>query len=207
MCGSFVAPSDVKEILKKYNILKRGAITNNIGEVKFPSMLVPVIIYDEKCYENKLLEMKWGWLFKEKKFLLINARSENLFKKNLYKDVIINKRCIIPANAFFEWDDKKNKYTIRVKRSKIISLAALYKTFINDKKELIDGVVILTKEADNQLKTIHHRMPLILNEEQVSKWLNYKFIEKKDMDNFFLNDVLHYDIDCKKRVQQISFLD
>lgn len=207
MCGSFVAPSDVKEILKKYNILKRGAIINNIGEVKFPSMLVPVIIYDEKYGENKLLEMKWGWLFKEKKFLLINARTESLFKNSLYKDVINHKRCIIPANAFFEWDDKKNKYTIRVKGSKIISLAALYKTFINDKKELIDGVVILTKEADNQLKTIHHRMPLILNEEHESKWLNYKFIEKKDMDNFFLNDVLHYATDCKKRIQQISFLD
>lgn len=188
MCGRFLVPENLEEFLIKNSIRKEGAITDDKGRVKYPSMLVPVIVYDDRKKDKKLMYMKWGWLFSGTKKLLINARNESIFKKGIYKDCVKSKRCVIPAEVFYEWDDKKNKYTISVKDSPVMALAGLYKTFIDDKKNLYDAIVIITQDSNEELSTIHQRMPLILQDDDIETWLHYDILSDEEFNKRFVKD-------------------
>ncbi|NTW72021.1 MAG: SOS response-associated peptidase [Eubacteriaceae bacterium] len=209
MCGRFLVPENLEEFLIKNSIRKEGAITDDKGRVKYPSMLVPVIVYDDRKKDKKLMVMKWGWLFSGTKKILINARNESIFKKGIYKDSVKNKRCVIPAEVFYEWDDKKNKYTIGVKDSPVIALAGLYKTFIDDKKNLYDAIVIVTQDSNEELSTIHQRMPLILQDDDIETWLHYDILSDEEFNKRFVKDkAFSFDIIGEQRESEqlkISF--
>lgn len=203
MCGRFIAPDNISLMLKKYNIMKKGVMINPGGKTFLPSMLVPVVIYDESAEQNRIMEMKWGWMFKGRSQLLINARSESLFNNKIYHNLINKNRCIIPANAFYEWDVEKNKFIIKVKGSKIISLAGLYNVFLDNSP--IESVVIITKEADEQLKTIHQRMPLILDDEGQRQWLSYRIFNKENFEDIFLGNIFKLEVSQEDKYRQVNF--
>lgn len=134
------------------------------GEI-FPSDTV--CVYLQKEGKITLQNMKWGFSSLSKN-LIINAKSETLKERVMFKNILGN-RCVILANAFFEWsqDAFHQKYIFR-RKNEPIYLAGLYKE---------GHFVIITKEASGVMKDIHSRMPLILEEKDVKNYLRN--------DNFF----------------------
>ena len=128
------------------------------GEV-FPSDTV--CVYLQKEGKITLQNMKWGFSSLSKN-LIINAKSETLKERVMFKNILGN-RCVILANAFFEWsqDASHQKYIFRRKNGPIY-LAGLYKE---------DPFVIITKEASGVMKDMHSRMPLILEAKDVKNYL------------------------------------
>lgn len=111
-------------------------------------------------------DMAWGFPGFEKQKLLINARSETVMEKAAFKSSFQERRCIIPATGYYEWDKSKNKVQFEREDRNIIYMAGIWKPF--EEKERF---VILTTAANESVSPVHDRMPLILEENEWEKWI------------------------------------
>ena len=169
MCGRYVIS---KPISKTIDLVKTNIKVENTDNFNaHPSQKLPVI----KSYTNgKALELcEWGlvpsWSKKLNKFSpLINARKETLTEKVTFKSLIQNSRCIVPADGYYEWkreDKNKIPYYFTKEDNEIMFFAAIHQ---NNK------FCIITREATEKIKNIHHREPLIINQSQINNFLNIK---------------------------------
>ncbi len=94
--------------------------------------------------------------------LLINAKSETVHEKKMFRDHFFSTRCIILATGFFEWDTQKQPYYFFSSISPILGLAGFYR----------NEALILTKNADKIVSPIHSRMPVIIHPDYLEKWLD-----------------------------------
>jgi len=135
-----------------------------LGEI-FPCDNVLCLIIEDN--QLKMTVKKWGI---EKESLLINARLETINSKPTFKNL---KRCVVIANAFYEWNDK-TKFFIKT-NDNYIYLACLY--------DSLNDLVIITKEADETMNLIHDRMPIIMNKQEMLDYLGLKDINvsKKEL--------------------------
>ena len=169
MCGRYVIS---KPISKTIDLVKTNIKVENTDNFNaHPSQKLPVI----KSYTNgKALELcEWGlvpsWSKKLNKFSpLINARKETLTEKVTFKSLIQTSRCIVPADGYYEWkreDKNKIPYYFTKEDNEIMFFAAIHQ---NNK------FCIITREATEKIKNIHHREPLIINQSQINNFLNVK---------------------------------
>lgn len=110
--------------------------------------------------------MKWGYPGIQKTGVLINARAESVLEKRIFSDGIRHNRAIIPVKYFYEWNQQKEKNTFERPDGQILYLAGFFDIIDNEER-----FVILTTEANESMRHIHHRMPLILEPEQITDWL------------------------------------
>lgn len=147
----------------------------NTGEI-FPTNIVPVF---KEEHDNKVVSiMKWGFPKWDNKGVIINARMETIFDKQLFREAMLKRRCIVPSTGFYEWKDvgqsKKEKYLFVREETPMLYMAGIYNVY-----EKIESFVILTTKASHTMKGIHNRMPVILNEEEFIMWLtNVDFAQK-----------------------------
>jgi putative SOS response-associated peptidase YedK len=137
-----------------------------------PTQFMPVIT------ENGLELMRWGlipkWARDEKiSYKLFNARSESVFEKPLWKSVITSKRCLVPANGFYEWkkeSDGKHPYYIHPRDTGVFSFAGVWEQW-QHRGRLWWTYSILTTEPNKEMTNIHNRMPVILHQQDEDTWL------------------------------------
>ncbi len=175
MCGRYFLNIALDELENRYGINSiPEELKDHQGEM-FPSNKAPVLFKQES--NKKMGLMNWGFSASYTNSLVINARGETVHKKNLFKESFHRRRCIIPANGFFEWEDgngDKIKHFIEINNEDIISLAGIYDQFkIDGEKRL--SFCILTKDAPQELKNIHDRIPVIIKREYEDEWLEEKF--------------------------------
>jgi putative SOS response-associated peptidase YedK len=105
-------------------------------------------------------------------YRLINARVETLKEKPAFKQAYRIRRCLVPANGFYEWD-KQNKqpYRLFLSNDELFSMAGLWEQWLDAEKRPYYSFVIITTSATGDLRKLHDRMPLILNIEDETKWL------------------------------------
>jgi len=175
MCGRYFLNIALDELENRYGITDIPVeIKEYQGEI-FPSNEAPVVFNEKK--QKSVGLMNWGFRPSYSNNLVINARSETVHKKNLFKESFHRRRCIIPASGFYEWEkvaDKKIKHFINIQEDEIISLAGIYDFFnINGKQQM--AFCILTKDAPQELINIHDRIPVIIKKEYENEWLENKF--------------------------------
>lgn len=171
MCGRYLLYSDIEELLERYRILNGWTDVNWGGEI-FPTQTVPVVI---NRGSRELVPLKWGFTPSYVKSPVINARSETAVSKPMFRNSLAAKRCIIPANAFFEWKkdgQKKIKHKIYVKQLSIFSMAGIYDEFPDKEGKLVTAFSILTTAANPLVAQVHDRMPVILTPEAEDMWLD-----------------------------------
>ncbi len=171
MCGRYLIESDMDEIASRYKI--NSYYKEYVPKEVFPSTENPIVINQG---EKGIAFAKWHFpLFNGKQ--VINARSETIGIKPLFKNSFINKRCIIPASAFYEWkavDRKKIKHRISISDRKIFSMAGIYNVFKDKSGNEFLGYVVITTEANKEMSKIHNRMPVILDIDMEEEWLDNK---------------------------------
>ena len=84
-----------------------------------------------------------------------------------FADSYAERRCVLPAAGFYEWDKKKEKVTFTVPENRILYLAGIYRPYGEEKR-----FVVLTREANASMAPVHDRMPLILSRAEVWPWVN-----------------------------------
>lgn len=166
MCGRYQVDFEAnKELKKVLNQLNQKYPGNQIkkGEV-FPTNQAAILVryQDEVAAEIST----WGYPQFTGKGVIINARAETAFEKKTFRESVISRRCVIPTSGFYEWDKEKNKYLFTEKGEDVLYLGGLFQ-FYNEGNRF----VILTTAANESMKEVHHRMPIILKKEQVMPWL------------------------------------
>lgn len=154
MCGRYSLETTYEQFGARYGIKESMANFTNKPEI-FPTQLSFIL------KDNKIFTGKWG-ISK-----VINARLESVDQKPLFKKSWHYHRCLIPATSFFEWDKNKQKYKVKQEGTSIFSLAGLYRIFDNQLE-----FVILTKESNESLSGLHHRMPVVVPPKYELAYLN-----------------------------------
>ena len=166
MCGRYYYSDKTNYEVEEDLELESGSISMNKGDVT-PAMNA-VVLLSGKGDSDRIIrpsEMFWGLVGKDKK-LVINARAESVFDKPMFSGSMEQRRCIMPTAGFYEWDKDKNKVTFFRKDKRPVYLAGFYS--LSDNK---DSFVILTTAANESMITVHDRMPVMIEKEQVKDWL------------------------------------
>lgn len=176
MCGRYYIEPDnyeMQEIIK-------GAV-KDLGEDKiiktgeiFPTNKVPILLFEGS--KPIVTIMDWGFSNFNNKGVIINARAETALEKRTFHNALINRRCVIPSTGFYEWshtEDKKtkDKYLFNIPESSILYMAGLYSEYEKDGIK-VKKFVILTTAANESMKDIHDRMPIVLPKENIGRWVN-----------------------------------
>lgn len=195
MCGRFtiaVTRDEMISYLQENFQIPEFEIDYNLPRYNVsPTQDILTIINDGSKY--RVGKIRWGFVpfFAKEintKYLMINARKDSLITKNFYKDSLLNKRCLILSDGFYEWAKTTNgkiPYYIKIKNKKLYTYAGLYSKAIIDGKPLFTTTIITTN-ANQFMEEIHDRMPIILDEDNAKKWLD---TNNQDLDN--LLDILN----------------
>lgn len=107
----------------------------------------------------------WGYTGYEKGREIINARAETVREKPSFRADFAQRRCVIPARGFYEWNPKKEKFYFSGS-APVLYLAGIYS---NDPGK--ERVTILTTQANASMRPVHDRMPLLIPAEKIGKWM------------------------------------
>lgn len=153
MCSRFELNINELDLLKRYN--KKQITKFKSKEEVFPGQQI-LTLCDDFEY------MRWGIDVDFMKKSIINSRIEKIYTSKFFKEDFEYRRCLIPATAFFEWNQKnKDKYRLTVKSQKIFSIAGIFREY-KSQETSIRHVSMLTTEAKGLMSEIHTRMPIIL---------------------------------------------
>ena len=172
MCGRFYVPEDdsAETIRAILEYLEHRNVKVKTGDV-FPGD-VAAVVASNRHLEPQPFAMEWGYHLSDGK-RIINARSETAAQKAMFADGIRQRRCLIPAQHYYEWekaDGKKVKYAIEPKDSIGFFLAGIYR--MEAGKPVF---TVLTRSAAEGIAFIHERMPVILPGDAAADWLNPKY--------------------------------
>ena len=192
MCGRYTAVKDFSGLVKLVGIVMSRvpffAPCYNIA----PTQLAPVIFKERHQPAVKL--MRWGlipsWAKDESVGnALINARSETLESRTAFCEVFKQRRCLIPADSFFEWqerDGKRQLFRVMLKSSEPFFFAGLWDRWVKPPSrenfdtdldeappsETIDSFTIITRAANAAIAPLHDRMPVMFSEASFNWWMN-----------------------------------
>lgn len=106
---------------------------------------------------------------------MINARAETIASKPSYRAAFRRRRCLVPADGYYEWQKvgrAKQPYYIRLRDEPLFALAGLWEQWHDTGGELWETFAIITTEANQATRTIHDRMPVILSPQDYAQWLD-----------------------------------
>jgi len=175
MCGRYYIPeedaaAELMEIIDQINRKHNAGPVIKTGEIA-PTDTAPVLA-NNRSLNVTPFAMKWGYTMSNG-MLVFNARSEEAAEKPLFRDGMAQRRCLVPAAHYYEWEKigkQKVKYAIKPTDSEILYMAGIYR--IENGTPVFS---ILTREPANSISFIHDRMPVILPREMMNDWLNPRF--------------------------------
>ncbi len=182
MCGRYTF-YDSSQLAQKYElspkIINQLAMPLEVNYNVAPGHYMPVIVRGGQ--ENTVAMMKWGLIPSWAKepsigYKLINARQETLLEKSTWKRLVGSRRCLVPANGFYEWQksaDAKTKqpYYIHLPNQPLFSFAGLWDSWHDASGARVDTFTIITTEPNAEMAPIHDRMPVILDHAAEALWL------------------------------------
>jgi len=178
MCGRFVGYRDLEALKAHFPIDQVEANLSPNYNVA-PTQMIPAIVRQDD--ENVLREFKWGLVpfwSKDPSIgnRMINARSETVDSKPSFRTAFKKRRCLIPADGFYEWKGAKGAKQpvyITLPSEKPFGFAGLWEVWDNKGKaeEPLFTCTIITTDASPSIQDIHHRMPVILKPEAFKDWI------------------------------------
>lgn len=177
MCGRFVLrapPQTVREVFG-YEQAPNFPARYNIAPTQ------PIAIVRSSREGPEFALVRWGlvpsWVKDLKGFpTIINARSEEAAGKPAFRNAIRRRRCLVPADGFYEWqktaNGKKQPYLIERPGSEVFAFAGLWESWMDADGNELESAAILTTAANETLKPLHHRMPVVVARADHARWLD-----------------------------------
>lgn len=117
--------------------------------------------------------------------LVFNIRSESAAEKKSFRAALTHRRALVPVSGFYEWrrvgKNKSQPYWITPSEGGTMALGALVETWSNADGSQIDTVGLLTTNAENELRSIHERMPVVVQPQDYERWLNCKDVLAREV--------------------------
>ena len=203
MCGRYAQTQEMRDLVEEF------AVTGKFPENALPSSwnIAPTneiyIVRNDSENNRELATASWGmigpWLTDEaearaSQSRAINARSESIHEKPTFRDSFKSRRCLIPADGYYEWATELGRYKtkqpfyISSDEGKSLPIAGIWNTWRAPSGKLIQSASIITREAVGELATIHHRMPVMMPRERWSAWLDVKNTNPRELINLMSNE-------------------
>jgi putative SOS response-associated peptidase YedK len=181
MCGRYLITStpEAMRALFKYFEQPNFPPRYNVA----PTQPIPIVRLSEGGRHFALV--RWGlipaWVKDPKGFsLILQARSEGVLDKPSFKNAMKYRRCLIPADGFYEWNEAatpRRPYAVRPKDGRPVAFAGLWEAWMGPNGEEMETVAVITSEANRTLHPIHHRMPVVIPEEAFDMWLDCRNVD------------------------------
>jgi putative SOS response-associated peptidase YedK len=196
MCGRYTLSSPVEVVADLFEIAfpNRGMEQLPLPEIHprynlAPTQEAPFALVRERGAPRTLALLHWGLIPYWAKAAsignrMINARAEGVADKPAYSLSFKKKRCLIPADGFYEWKKEgkgKQPYLIRRRDHRPFAFAGLWSAWRNPVGGLVETFTILTTAANSAIKDLHDRMPVILDRKDFSLWLDPKVDDREKL--------------------------
>jgi putative SOS response-associated peptidase YedK len=189
MCGRFSSTTQLSFLLERFRAEPSGVEDHQPRWNVAPASNILVVVAGDDG-ARQLRELRWGLVPRWSKDpksgnRMINMRAETVREKPTWKRTLGSKRCIIPIDGFYEWQDqgkgkRKQPFYITARDGQPLALAGLWATWRDpDSGDELWTCTILTTTANKLMASVHHRMPVILLPESWDAWLDP---DNKDVD-------------------------
>jgi len=176
MCGRFTLTTPAERVQREFELLE-------IPDLEARYNIAPtqnILAIRHSTDGNEAGMFKWGLIPSWAKDVsigakLINARSETVAEKPSFREAFKRRRCIIPADGFYEWQrtgGKKQPYYFHLKDDRLFGFAGLWEKWRTPDGESLETCSILTTDANEVLRPVHDRMPVILHPDTYDLWLD-----------------------------------
>jgi putative SOS response-associated peptidase YedK len=177
MCGRFALFASGDEIAERFQLAETPVLDAryNIAPTQ------PVAVVRATAASRELAFLRWGLIPSWAKDpaignRMINARSDTAGDKPSFRSAFQQRRCLIPASGFYEWQKAgaggKQPYFIRPHVGGLFALAGLWERWHDPHGEAVESCTILTTEANELMQSLHDRMPVILDRDSERVWLD-----------------------------------
>jgi len=193
MCGRYTITKDLSELNRLVDFIC------SVGDFKprfnvAPRQQVPVLVWEDG--KTVLKPMRWGlipsWAKDESVGNAhINARSETLESRNAFREAFKKRRCLIPADSFYEWQEREGKrqpFRVMLKSGEPFCFAGLWERWIKPlslgqpdtdleeppPSQTVESFTIITTQANETIAPLHHRMPVMVQPAHYRWWLENK---------------------------------
>jgi putative SOS response-associated peptidase YedK len=175
MCGRFTLTSSGEQLARHFELDRTPELEPRYNIA--PTQDVPVIRSGEGG--NSLSLLRWGLVPFWAKDLsignrMINARAESAAEKPAFRNALRERRCIVPADGFYEWAGKRGQrqpYLFQLGDGEIFGIAGLWEHWKGPDRA-VQSCTLITTEANSAISPIHHRMPAILGSGDYRRWLD-----------------------------------
>ena len=176
MCGRFIQSTRADQLAKRFNLLAMPDLTPRYNVA--PSQPVLALRMAESGQREAML-LRWGlipaWSPEPRTaYSTFNARAETVAEKPTYRQAFQQRRCLIPADGFYEWRNvgsRKQPYCIAPVNGRPLAFAGLWDRWERD-GQVVESCTILVTQANALIARIHDRMPVILDPKDEAAWLD-----------------------------------
>jgi putative SOS response-associated peptidase YedK len=187
MCGRFAQSKSIADLVEEFGITGNPAFSPLPANWNIAPTNPIYIVRNNSQNVRELSIASWGiiapWIkdepeAKASQSRAINARSESIFEKPTFRESFKSRRCLIPADGYYEWATELGRYKtkqpfyISNPNLKSLSIAGIWSQWKSPNGELINSAAVITRDSVNELATIHNRMPVMMSRDRWDLWLD-----------------------------------
>ena len=177
MCGRYFLHSTADQLTQLF-----GEMPMPLLEPRYniaPTQPVPIVRQDAQGRREMVL-VRWGLIPSwskgpDTRYSMINARAETVAQKPAYRNAFRYRRCLVPADGFYEWRTApggKQPHVLRARDRTPLALGGLWEHWQDADGNEIESCAILVREANAQVRPIHERMPVVITPGAFDLWLD-----------------------------------
>ena len=178
MCGRYSFNQVAEAIADKFQVKEVPPLSPRYNIA--PTQQIATVSVSSESLERQFKMLRWGLIpswAKDAKMgaKLINARAETVAEKPAFRAAFKKRRCLILADGFYEWhtqNGEKQPFYFRLENGEPFAFAGLWEHWEKGEGEPIESCTILTTEANELMRPIHERMPVILDSKNYEQWLD-----------------------------------
>jgi putative SOS response-associated peptidase YedK len=189
MCGRFTLHASPEQIAAQFDVPPPEQMADRYNIA--PTQPVGIVRLDRSGTEREWALVHWGLIPSWSKdpsmgARMINARGETIVEKPAFRAALKRRRCLVPADGFYEWKrtgSSKQPYYIRLNDHKLFAFAGLWEIWSAPDGSEIESCTVITTEPNELMGSLHDRMPVILAAEDYAQWLgNGEDADSKEID-------------------------
>lgn len=178
MCGRFTLFDTADAVAERFGLADTPSLSPRYNIA--PSQEVAAVRIPPGGPARELVPLRWGLVPSWAKDpavgnRMINARAETAAGKPAFRSAIRRRRCLVPADGFYEWKragGRKQPYYIRLRDGGIFAFAGLWESWEGAGHASVESCAILTTGSNDLLRPIHERMPVILSPRDYDRWIS-----------------------------------
>jgi putative SOS response-associated peptidase YedK len=180
MCGRFTLTAPARALAELFDLADLPALAPRYNVA--PTQPVLAVRHAGEA-RREVVRLRWGLVPSWADDLrigarLLNARAETAAEKPAFRTALARRRCLVPADGFFEWRSaggKKQPLWFRLRDGRPFALAGLWERWQAAEGVLVESCAVLTTEANELVRPVHERMPVILEPSRYDAWLDPHF--------------------------------